>query len=353
MSRRSISVCVTVAIVLVGCAAPPTAGPSTNARGAPAPREVKRVVAAIQGEPVAFSTTINPSGAAGSVPGADALEDLLHAGLANHDSQGRLVPRLADAVPTVENGHWRVFSDGRMETTWRLRDGAEWHDGLPLTAADLLFTMRVGREREIGLFWNPAYEGVESVDAPDAHTVIVRWSRPYIDADALFTRRMAMPLPRHLLLDAYEENRAGFVEHSYWLTDFVGAGPFRLQTYQPGSHLVLAANERYALGRPKVDEVEVRFIPDAHALVTSVVAGAAELTMGARMSLDLAVQGEQQWREGRVEYGPGGWVTIYPQFINPQPPIVADVRFRRALLHAIDRQELVDNLMFGGAIDQQ
>jgi peptide/nickel transport system substrate-binding protein len=96
-----------------------------------------------------------------------------------------------------------------------------------------------------------------------------------------------------------------------------------------------------------VDEVEVKFIPDAQALITSVVAGAAELTMGARISLDLAVQAGDQWREGKVDFGPGGWVVIYPQLLNPQPAIVGEVRFRRALLHAIDRQELVDSLMFG------
>jgi peptide/nickel transport system substrate-binding protein len=349
MRLKSIVTALALAVLLVACAGPAPTG-STGRQEASGPavsRGPKRIVAAIQGEPVAFSTTINPSGSAGSVPGSDALEDLLHAGLANHDNEGRLVARLAEAVPSVENGLWRVLPDGRMETTWRLRPGAEWHDGRPLTSEDLLFTLRVGREREIGLFWNPAYEGVESVEAPDPQTIVVRWSRPYVDADMMFTRQLAMPLPRHLLSGPYEEERAGFVEHPYWLGDFVGAGPFKLRSYQPGSHLILAANERYALGRPRVDEVEVKFIPDAHALITSVVAGAAELTMGARISLDLAVQAGDQWRDGKVDHGPGGWVTIYPQFLNPQPAVVAELRFRRALLHAIDRQELVDNLMFG------
>jgi peptide/nickel transport system substrate-binding protein len=274
--QRRLLALFSVLIVLMGCTTPSsTPGGSRQNEQPPVTRGAsKRIVAAIQGEPVALSTTINPSGSAGSVPGSDALEDLLHAGLAGHNNEGRLVARLAEAVPTVENGLWQLFPDGQMETTWRLRDGLQWHDGRPFTTDDLLFTLRVGREREVGLFWNPAYEAVERVAAPDARTVVVRWSRPYVDADVMFTRQLAMPLPSHLLAGPYEEDRASFVDSPYWLTEFVGTGPFFLRTYQPGSHLIVAANGRYALGRPRIDEVEVKFIPDAQALITSVVAGA-------------------------------------------------------------------------------
>jgi peptide/nickel transport system substrate-binding protein len=56
---------------------------------------------------------------------------------------------------------------------------------------------------------------------------------------------------------------------------------------------------------------------------------------------------KEQWRDGQVHMDPAGWVVAYPQFIDPQPRIVLNAQFRRALLHAVDRQQLVDTLMQG------
>ena len=49
---------------------------------------------------------------------------------------------LAESVPTTDNGGWKVSADGRMETTWRIRQGTRWHDGTPMTSDDLRFTIR-------------------------------------------------------------------------------------------------------------------------------------------------------------------------------------------------------------------
>lgn len=73
------------------------------------------------------------------------------------------------------------------------------------------------------------------------------------------------------------------------------------------------------------------------------------LTLGsAALALEAALLVREQWSGGRVNVTTGGttrFLTIYPQFLNPNPPIIADLRFRRALLHAIDRQALVDSLV--------
>src|SRR5687767_11173245 len=78
----------------------------------------KRIVAAIRGMPTSMvQQRTQPPGLAGSVPGLDALQELLHAGLTHYDSSESLVAQLAEGVPTVENGLWSLFPDGRMETT--------------------------------------------------------------------------------------------------------------------------------------------------------------------------------------------------------------------------------------------
>jgi peptide/nickel transport system substrate-binding protein len=128
----------------------------------------------------------------------------------------------------------------------------------------------------------------------------------------------------------------------------VGAGAFKVREWVLGSHALLEANERYILGRPRIDRLEVRFIPDHNTRMANVLAGAVDLTMGVGFSTDQGVVMRDQWLEGQVAFEfVGNWVTAAAQFVDPQPGIVADVRFRKALVHAIDRQGMADTLQFG------
>jgi hypothetical protein len=81
-------------------------------------RAPKRVVAAVQSYPPTPNSRIG-STVGGAVADMDAIEELINVGLTTFDNEGVLQPRLAEAVPTVENGLWQVFPGGRMETTWQ------------------------------------------------------------------------------------------------------------------------------------------------------------------------------------------------------------------------------------------
>jgi len=71
------------------------------------------------------------------VQGRPILRTLVNPGLSVVDDHLVRRPALAEGVPTLENGLWKVFPDGRMETTWTIREGARWHDGAPFTTDDL------------------------------------------------------------------------------------------------------------------------------------------------------------------------------------------------------------------------
>lgn len=318
-----------------------------ESRQGPSP---KRMVAVIRGHPFTLSDAINAAGA-GSVPGVAELQDLIHAGLAVEAEDSTLRPRLADELPSVENGRWLVFPDGRMETTWTLRTDARWQDGTPFTADDLLFSMRVARDRQVSLSSEPAYRAVARAAAPNPHTLVVSWSQPYIHADRLFTRvtgSRVLPMPKHLLEPAYRDDPTTFTQLSYWTHDFVGLGPFKVREFMESSHLILEANELYFLGRPKIDEIEVKFMPDPSTIAANIVAGAVEFTLGGRYSLEWGLQVRDQWRDGRMEAPVAtSWVALFPQLLNPNPVVLLEVPFRRALMHAIDRQEMSDTIQAG------
>ncbi len=234
-----------------------------------------------------------------------------------------------------------------MATTWKIKPGARWHDGAPLTTQDLVFTAAVEQDRELELAPYTEWELVDSIDAPDAQSITVNWKRTFIEADALFGYRSAgLPLPKHLLERAAAEDKLNFQALPYWSEEFVGAGPFRVQEWVRDSHSLLRANDSYALGRPKIDEIEVKFIPDNNTLIANVLAG-IDMTLGKTVSLDIALPAREQWKDGSLQVRPQNWTPINPQFINPDPPIILDLRFRRALLEALDRQALADFVFSG------
>jgi peptide/nickel transport system substrate-binding protein len=112
--------------------------------------------------------------------------------------------------------------------------------------------------------------------------------------------------------------------------------------------MVLVANESYVLGRPKIDEIEVRFIPDPNTIVANLLAGTVDLTLGRSLiTVDQVQAVMQQWREARIATAYISWAVVHSQFINTSPALITDVRFRRALLHGIDRQQMVETFMGG------
>jgi peptide/nickel transport system substrate-binding protein len=341
-------VCLLLFVLLAGCGPQPTQTGSPDQTGAPRRAGPSRVTATIMDDPALLSAKLS----APSIRGADALEELVHVGLSTLDHSGKLTPMIGDAVPSLENGLWSVSSEGTMETTYRIREGARWQDGRPFTAQDLLFTTRAANDRDVPELRDPAFDAVVSAEARDARTLVVRWARPYVDADTLFTRAGAtrartLPLPEHLLGQQYQDDKASLVQLPYWSTEFVGTGPFKLKSWDPGSAVLLEANDLYVLGRPKVDEVEVRFITDPNTLVANVLAGTIDYSLGRGLAFEQAMEMRARWQDGRMEVNPSNWIMVWPQFVNPSPAVVGDVRFRRAMLQAIDRQGMVDSFLAG------
>lgn len=335
-----------VLIALVGALLVSACGPSQGREDSagqvdggarPAPR---RLVAAVRSAPPTVSADLNTI-----IPGSGAIDRLVSSGLTVTNDDGVRLPQLAEAVPTTENGLWRVLPDGKMETTWKIRAGTLWHDSTPLKASDVAFTARVRQDRDLPLFGSNALALVEAVETPDAQTVLVKWKQPFIDANTLFGDSL---LPAHVLERGYTEAKESFDQSPYWTSDFVGSGPFKLREFAAGDHILVEAFDGYVLGRPRISEIEVRFIPDGTTLIANILSGAVQLTFGARnLSYEEAAVARDQWREGAVVPNSRSTVFMYPQFVDPTPPILASPQFRRALLHAIDREELANTFQGG------
>jgi peptide/nickel transport system substrate-binding protein len=254
-------------------------------------------------------------------------------------------PRLLAELPSVERGTWKLLPDGTMETVWTLRPDVLWHDGTPFTAQDVVFSWQVNRDPEIPNANRETATLIAELQADGPTSLVARWSTVYPYADRLSDREL-VPVPRHLLEASYREAKEAFLLQPYWSTAYVGLGPFRITRWDRGSTMELAAFDRYFLGQPKIDTVRVQFVPDANTMMASLHAGAVQSVLppgGPTPEPGLLLK--QAWEASGY-----GTVLVYPlrwSFLeaqkrnNPQPPDLADARVRRALLHALDRAELV------------
>jgi peptide/nickel transport system substrate-binding protein len=204
----------------------------------------------------------------------------------------------------------------------------------------------VETDKEIGIARQVAFDLIESMEAPDPSTVLVRWKQPYIEADSLFTYQIALPIPKHLLGATFTDDRANLLSAPYWSQSYVGAGPYRIREWVLDSHMILEAYDGYVFGRPKIDEIEIRFIPDPNATVANLLTGEVDLTLGrSLLTVEQAQLVKDQWRNARLATSYISWAIVHAQFINTNPTIITDVRFRKALIQAIDRQQMVETFM--------
>jgi peptide/nickel transport system substrate-binding protein len=309
-------------------------------------------VAAVKVEPSAL-------GSQAPLPGGQSkslLQGMFSAELGMPDHNDVAQPMLVEALPQLNSDDWRVFPDGRMETTYRLRPNLTWHDGTPLSAEDFVFSRSVFRTPQFGLANQPPFQAMEEVTAPDARTLVIQWRTPYPDA-AGFTRQGSFPaLPRHLLEAAFEaESPEVFANRSYWNREFVGLGPYRLDRWEPGSFLEASAFPGYVRGRPKIDTIVVRFINDANTALTNILAGDVILAGDIAVGVNQALLLKREWegsKAGEVIMVPSQWRSIRFQF-RPEyadPASILDVRVRRAMAHAVDRQGLIETLFSGAEL---
>src|SRR5207249_2679056 len=124
---RATPILLAISFVVVGCA-PQSSGGAPQPGGQPAVQQragPKRITIAIMGDPSGLGNTIDRAGAGGT-PGLDAVEEMVNTGLSQVDAGGVLRPVVAEVVPSLENGLWKLLPDGRMETTWRIKPNVQW-----------------------------------------------------------------------------------------------------------------------------------------------------------------------------------------------------------------------------------
>jgi peptide/nickel transport system substrate-binding protein len=255
-------------------------------------------------------------------------------------------PQLAEALPQLNTDTWRINPDGTMQTRYRLKPNLTWQDGTPLYAEDFAFAFRVYKTPDLGTATTTPIAQMEEVLAPDTRTVIINWSRPFVEAGELGPDFQA--LPRHILEEDFGRLDPGaFTNLPFWSTAYLGLGPYRLDRWEPGAFLSASAFDNYVLGRPRIHEINIRFINDPQTAMANVLAREAHYVMALVFSTDQALTLEREFASssaGRVQYSATqrrlGFFQMRPQYQSPRALSNPNVRY--AVAHGLDHQSRVD-----------
>jgi peptide/nickel transport system substrate-binding protein len=266
------------------------------------------------------------------------------------DPEGAGHPMLAQQIPSQDRGDWVIKPDGTMVTTYRLHQNIRWHDGVPLTANDFAFAYPVYIDPSLA-FRSEIERRMTAVEAPDDYTIVITWSEPYAFANVLGIQELG-PLPRHRLEEKYRTDKASFAFGDEWTTAYIGSGPFRLERWDAGVRIIARANEHWFQGSPRIDTVEVRFISDPNTVLANLLAGEIDFTSSPPLRVSEAMVARDQWAAGGAGYIKTWEQRLrYLEFQYREVPnwqrVVTDVQVRKALIHAIDREQLATVMTSG------
>ena len=286
---------------------------------------------------------------------AELIRSLIFADVIGMTNEWKYFPVLAEKIPNLRDGDWKLNPNGTMTVTWRIKPGFTWHDGRPVTAEDWIWAYTVNMHPEYPSASRDVAERLASrPSAPNPRTIVVQWKKRY--AFANLSVAGSGILPKHVTERLFRANPARFEQAWGTGVPTVGNGPFVLSEWQKGSSITVTANPKWRGVPPHlpaqqgVRRVTYRFISDTNTIVANVLSGAADAVDETAIPFVQGLELEQRLaRENRRDFilraEPGLiWEHIDMNLDNPH---LSDKRVRQALLYAINREELVQQLFQG------
>lgn len=291
------------------------------------PRYGGTVVVAVSNDPGGLNPAITTQGTVHLVTGS------IFSGLVALDFDLKPVPDLATG--------WEVSPDGRRYT-FHLAPNAVFHDGHPVTSADVKFTFEQLLLRYHSRTRTSIGDKMKAVTTPDAQTVVFEFSAPHAAFLQLIDVANAPVMPRHL----YENTDP--LANPYNIKP-VGSGPFRFMRWAKGDYVELSRNEKYfKQGKPYLDRVVYKVMPSAANAAIALEKGEIDYLLNPS-PLDVA-RLRQRSDIIITNKGREGYATVETMVPNLTRAPLSDLRVRQAIAHAIDRSFIVDKIVFGQGV---
>ena len=251
---------------------------------------------------------------------ATRMQDLIFNGLVRLDPKLKPVPDLALS--------WKYASATVLEM--KLRPNVIFHDGQPFTAEDVIYTYTTLLDTNFNSPRRGFFTPISKVEAVDPLTVRFTLSAPFA------------PLLQYMTLGIVPKGAASSAGADFGSKP-VGTGPFRFVSWQRGNRIELAANDKYFRGRPKVDGLSIRPIPDNNVRLTALESGDLQFIHSPVPPQDL----DRLSKNNRLAVSKVSALGYTYLNINTKDPILADKRVRQALAYLTDRATIAKEIFFG------
>lgn len=269
-----------------------------------------------------------------------------------YDQDWELTAMLAETLPSFDNGLAEKVEldngDTGIRTTWTIQPDATWGDGTPVTTEDVLFTYEVGSNPQSGISNGELYKRILDIEVVDEKTFVVTGDRITFTYNSLGDFDL---LPAHIERPIYEQDPASYRNRTAFDNDPTNEGlyfgPYRLVSLERGSSYTLEPNPTWYGPDPAFDRIVLRIIEDTAALQANLLSGAIDMISGELgLSADQAVPfAEGRGKDYEILFQPG---LIYEHIdLMLDNPKLQDPRVRQALLHALDRELMVEQLFAG------
>ncbi|TDQ38300.1 ABC transporter substrate-binding protein [Aureibacillus halotolerans] len=233
---------------------------------------------------------------------------------------------------------WSASEDG-LTWTFKLRDDVKWHDGEAFTADDVVFTFNtLVLDESKGANGASNFRALDEVTKVDDATVEFHLNRPWASLPA-YLGFNAEILPQHVLEGTDVWNNTAFNKETP-----IGTGPYKVETYTSGQSVVLTANDDYFLGRPNIDKVTYKILADVNTHIAQAMTQELDI-----FSLEDTSSLERLQNVAHLSVEPRNVTKYYWVAVNQNNPTFQDVKFRQAIMHAINRQAIIDNILKGYA----
>ncbi len=306
--RQWIAFAIATSVVLSGC------GGGEKKKGAGAGGDANRLVIGLKSSPTNLDPRVGNDNASGRIL------DLCCSGLI------KVTPEL-DYAPDVA-ASWETPDDKTI--IFRLDPRAKFQNGQPVTAQDVKWTYDSTMGPDLVTSKKSGYSAVASIEAPDAQTVIFRLKEPN---GGLFDNLNLGIVPQ-----GTDTNVAK--------TKPIGAGAYKVVELKTDERVELEAFEQHHLGAPKIKHLTVRIIPDLTTMVLELRRGTVNFEVN-QIAFENVGEFEKSAKH-QVIKKPGS-VWQYLAF-NLKDPVLSNVKVRRAIAHAIDRQKIVTDLLRGHGV---
>jgi peptide/nickel transport system substrate-binding protein len=285
----------------------------------------------VAGGTFTLSLAGNPTAYPITAPGG--VNDILvNKVLFNNLVQYQLVDNAIQVVGDLAES-WEPNAD-LTQYTFKLKAGVTWHDGTPLTAADVVFTIESMLNPEVNASQAGNIASVKAVSAPDDATVVFDLNAPFADLPIMLGYNIGI-VPKHLL-EGQDLN-----EPTAFLQNPVGSGPFMFKSLSAGDFMEVARYDGYFGDKAFLDSIIFKIIPDGNARVAQVRGGEIDLTIIEPPAVDsLSDASNLAVREAPI-------VQYYFLAVNHTSPVMQDVKLRKALDTVLDKQAIIDQILKG------